>query len=113
MRRRPPRSTLFPYTTLFRSVRAARGEDRAPHRGQVPRPARHLARADAQALVSLATPAAQPEVSVLVPAKDEAENLPELVRLARQAFLPPSYVRELVRVNDGRQGNNAAAAHRP
>src|SRR3989475_4622426 len=25
MIRRPPRSTLFPYTTLFRSLRAARG----------------------------------------------------------------------------------------
>src|SRR5947209_8950715 len=27
MIRRPPRSTLFPYTTLFRSSRAARGLD--------------------------------------------------------------------------------------
>src|SRR3712207_7601260 len=27
MIRRPPRSTLFPYTTLFRSVRALRAED--------------------------------------------------------------------------------------
>src|SRR5438270_6687030 len=26
MIRRPPRSTLFPYTTLFRSLRRARGE---------------------------------------------------------------------------------------
>src|SRR2546422_4988444 len=26
MIRRPPRSTLFPYTTLFRSLRARRGE---------------------------------------------------------------------------------------
>src|SRR5688572_32730629 len=26
MMRRPPRSTLFPYTTLFRSVRMAQGE---------------------------------------------------------------------------------------
>src|SRR5258705_6472392 len=33
MIRRPPRSTLFPYTTLFRSRRRARGHDRfgAPH----------------------------------------------------------------------------------
>src|SRR5215208_7928563 len=31
MIRRPPRSTLFPYTTLFRSRRGHRGrEDRAP-----------------------------------------------------------------------------------
>src|SRR3712207_8863756 len=28
MIRRPPRSTLFPYTTLFRSDRRARGRDR-------------------------------------------------------------------------------------
>src|SRR5260221_1452027 len=28
MIRRPPRSTLFPYTTLFRSERAVRSEDR-------------------------------------------------------------------------------------
>src|SRR3712207_7066535 len=28
MIRRPPRSTLFPYTTLFRSVREAIGRDR-------------------------------------------------------------------------------------
>src|SRR5579871_7020841 len=33
MIRRPPRSTLFPYTTLFRSVRGGRGERRrAAHR---------------------------------------------------------------------------------
>src|SRR2546430_4719867 len=30
MIRRPPRSTLFPYTTLFRSGRAAPGRGRAP-----------------------------------------------------------------------------------
>src|SRR2546430_10076977 len=30
MIRRPPRSTLFPYTTLFRSKRAERAEARAP-----------------------------------------------------------------------------------
>src|SRR3712207_8952059 len=35
MIRRPPRSTLFPYTTLFRSRRARVGDEvvyRAPHR---------------------------------------------------------------------------------
>jgi len=51
--------------------------------------------------MSLATPTATPDVSVLVPAKDEAENLPELVKLAREAFLPQSYAAELVIVNDG------------
>jgi len=40
-------------------------------------------------------------VSVLVPAKDEAENLPELVRLAREALLPLPYACELVIVDDG------------
>src|SRR3712207_7249891 len=33
MIRRPPRSTLFPYTTLFRSSRSARRECR-PHRAR-------------------------------------------------------------------------------
>src|SRR2546425_5699956 len=31
MIRRPPRSTLFPYTTLFRSQRAAYGAQRTPY----------------------------------------------------------------------------------
>src|SRR2546429_6714816 len=34
MIRRPPRSTLFPYTTLFRSHRPTRGGDRAARRLQ-------------------------------------------------------------------------------
>ncbi len=51
--------------------------------------------------MSLATAAASPVVSVLVPAKDEAENLPELVRQCREAFLPLAYPCELVIVNDG------------
>src|SRR3989475_13330076 len=38
MIRRPPRSTLFPYTTLFRSLFRSRGVDQGvaaePHRGQ-------------------------------------------------------------------------------
>src|SRR5205814_10534285 len=51
--RRPPRSTLFPYTTLFRSRGAARGArlpDRLPHRrgggahAQVPGAERHADR---------------------------------------------------------------------
>ena len=51
--------------------------------------------------MSLATAASSPVVSVLVPAKDEAENLPELVRQCREAFLPLAYVCELIVVNDG------------
>src|SRR3712207_7231772 len=33
MIRRPPRSTLFPYTTLFRSPRVPRATDRGPLQG--------------------------------------------------------------------------------
>jgi glycosyltransferase involved in cell wall biosynthesis len=51
--------------------------------------------------MTLGTPAVAPQVSVLVPAKDEAENLPELVNLAREAFLPLPYACELVIVDDG------------
>jgi glycosyltransferase involved in cell wall biosynthesis len=51
--------------------------------------------------MSLATNSTLPEVSVLVPAKDEAENLPEFVRLAREALLPLPYACELVIVDDG------------
>jgi glycosyltransferase involved in cell wall biosynthesis len=42
-----------------------------------------------------------PDVSVLVPAKDEAENLTEFVRLTREALLPLPYACELVIINDG------------
>src|SRR2546430_5744006 len=38
MIRRPPRSTLFPYTTLFRSHERKRGGQRKPKRGQEIRP---------------------------------------------------------------------------
>src|SRR5256885_17188706 len=42
MIRRPPRSTLFPYTTLFRSERADRGTGRTRRdaRGEIARPGR-------------------------------------------------------------------------
>src|SRR3712207_7421169 len=39
MIRRPPRSTLFPYTTLFRSLRRTRPLRQAPDRRRPPRPA--------------------------------------------------------------------------
>src|SRR2546430_12627452 len=40
MIRRPPRSTLFPYTTLFRSVRGRRARRRADRRREQPGRAR-------------------------------------------------------------------------
>jgi len=57
--------------------------------------------------MSLATPAITPEVSVLAPAKDEAENLPEFVRQAREALLPLPYACELIVVNDGSEDGSA------
>src|SRR3712207_9118722 len=38
MIRRPPRSTLFPYTTLFRSRRGEDEQDEHPGRDREPRP---------------------------------------------------------------------------
>src|SRR2546421_3291768 len=42
MIRRPPRSTLFPYTTLFRSQRAPRRTARRQHDGGRREPLRHF-----------------------------------------------------------------------
>jgi glycosyltransferase involved in cell wall biosynthesis len=58
--------------------------------------------------VSLATPETTPDVSVLVPANDEAENLPELVRQMREALLPLPYSAEVIVVNDGSTDGSAA-----
>lgn len=57
--------------------------------------------------MSLATNSTPPDVSVLVPAKDEAENLAEFVRLTRDAMLPLPYAVELVIVNDGSHDHSA------
>ena len=57
--------------------------------------------------MSLATDSTPPDVSVLVPAKDEAENLTEFVRLTREALLPLPYACELVIINDGSHDGTA------
>jgi len=57
--------------------------------------------------MSLATNSTAPDVSVLVPAKDEADNLAEFVRLTREAMLPLPYAVELVIVNDGSHDGTA------
>jgi glycosyltransferase involved in cell wall biosynthesis len=59
--------------------------------------------------VSLANGATRPEVSVLVPAKDEAENLPEFVRQAREALQPLPYACEVVVIDDGSHDGTAEA----
>ncbi len=48
------------------------------------------------------------EVSVLVPAKDEAENLPEFVRQCAAALEPVAYGCELIVVNDGSEDDTSA-----
>ncbi|HEY7193139.1 MAG TPA: glycosyltransferase family 2 protein [Gemmatimonadales bacterium] len=57
--------------------------------------------------MSLATNSTPPDVSVLVPAKDEVENLAEFVRLTREAMLPLPYAVELVIINDGSHDGSA------
>ena len=52
-------------------------------------------------------PASAPEVSILVPAKDEAENLPELVKQVRDAMVAQPYGAELVIVDDGSTDHSA------
>jgi len=47
------------------------------------------------------------DVSVLVPAKDEAENLPEFVRLVRDALETAGFGYELIVVNDGSRDTSA------
>src|SRR2546428_10192681 len=51
MIRRPPRSTLFPYTTLFRSDRPRRPATRGVHHGDDVRHPRHAVPVDPHACV--------------------------------------------------------------
>ena len=62
--------------------------------------------------MSLATPAVAPEVSVLVPANDEAENLPEFMRQVREVLLPLPYACEVVVVDDGSTDDTPAVLQR-
>ena len=55
---------------------------------------------------------ARTDVSILVPAKDEAENLPELVRQVREALLPQSFTGELVVIDDGSRDDTPAVLQR-
>ncbi|MDH4045911.1 MAG: glycosyltransferase family 2 protein [Gemmatimonadota bacterium] len=52
------------------------------------------------------------EVSVLVPAKDEEENLPEFVRLCGEALAGQPYPCEVVIVNDGSEDGTATVLER-
>jgi glycosyltransferase involved in cell wall biosynthesis len=48
------------------------------------------------------------DVSVLVPAKDEAANLPEFLRLCAEALAPAGFSFEVVVVNDGSRDESAS-----
>jgi len=52
------------------------------------------------------------DVSILVPAKDEAENLPEFVRLCDEALKPARFSFEVVVVDDGSRDNTAEVLDR-
>jgi len=53
------------------------------------------------------SPARQVDVSVLVPAKDEVENLPEFVRLCDEALKDAPFTVEVVIVDDGSRDDSA------
>ena len=53
------------------------------------------------------TPPRPPEVSLLIPAKDEAENLPEFVRLCEESLGKAGFSFEVVVVNDGSRDRTA------
>lgn len=62
--------------------------------------------------MSLARPREPVQVSVLVPAKDEAENLPEFVSLCAAAFRDLPYPCEVVVVDDGSQDDTPSVLQR-
>ena len=90
-----------------------RRPDRAPHRRQVPRPARRPLRPDAQARMTPRRRGIRPhaaiDVSVLVPAKDEAENLPLFMEQAAAAFADSTVQYEVVVIDDGSLRRHAGA----
>lgn len=57
--------------------------------------------------MSLATAKGRVDVSVLVPAKDEAENLPEFVRQTADALRDAPFTAELIVVDDGSRDDTA------
>ncbi|MSR07492.1 MAG: glycosyltransferase family 2 protein [Gemmatimonadetes bacterium] len=62
--------------------------------------------------MTLAVKGGEVEVSVLVPAKDEAENLAEFVRQCRDALTAVPYVCEVIIINDGSEDGSAEVLER-
>jgi len=52
------------------------------------------------------------DVSILVPAKDEAENLPEFMRLCAESLTPAGFSFEVVLVDDGSRDGSAEVLQR-
>ncbi len=57
--------------------------------------------------MSLSPPGSPVDVSVLVPAKDEAPNLPDFIRQCSEALAPAPFTFEVVVVNDGSRDESA------
>src|SRR5438552_12239429 len=83
MIRRPPRSTLFPYTTLFRSRRRLDSRARARCLGRCRCPRRSRARVDPRVAGSYALPLATAQV----PAVAEKIEVDLLARMRRDHVL--------------------------
>src|SRR3712207_1259123 len=134
MRRRPPRSTLFPYTTLFQSqgrppgpvdpgpARGRRGPGRAqpggrlPHRRPLARPAPGRVRAGRPAVPARPLPRArQPAPERSVPVKilvaDDSRVMRQIViRTLRQAGYDDH---EIVEAEDGRDAYDKVQSEHP
>src|SRR5438874_13414065 len=115
MIRRPPRSTLFPYTTLFRSRSRVRSWLRAQHARGRPHPGGHLefvrirrtqrllARAGDRAL----SDGARPILSVVVPVFDEARSLGDLHHRLALTLKELGQAYEIIFVDDGSRDGSA------
>src|ERR1035437_9333227 len=81
---------------------AGRRADRAAHGREVPRAAGRAVGADAETRMS-----ANPAVSVLVPAKDGAENLPVFLQLWDETFRTRTEQYEVIVIDDGSTDDTA------
>src|SRR2546430_16334578 len=87
MIRRPPRSTLFPYTTLFRSECASCGQDLCAHRAPAGLGSRVVTRSQLPA--ELAIRFGLVESSLLVESFGKVEGMRRPNRLLAQLFEEP------------------------
>lgn len=72
-----------------------------------PRSLATVVSANSPTLASRRSPLPPPDVSVLVPSKDEAENLPLFMELAQQAFLSVPHVAfEVIVIDDGSEDDS-------